>query len=51
MYILNIYLKIAIRYQKIDGVIDQQVDKSQEERSVLIIDVKFGVFGKLQKSK
>ncbi len=37
-------------YQQIDGVVDEQVDEPQEEWSVLVVDVEFGVFGEMQKS-
>ncbi len=43
-------MQFGITYQEIDGIVDEQVDKPQEKRSVLVIDVELGVFGEMQKS-
>ena len=42
--------QLGITYQKIDGVVDEQVDEPQEEWGILVIDVELGVFSEMQKS-
>ena len=42
--------QLGITYQKIDGVVDEQIDEPQEEWGILVIDVELGVFSEMQKS-
>ena len=42
--------QLGITYQKIDSVVDEQVDEPQEEWGILVIDVELGVFSEMQKS-
>ena len=36
-------------HQKVDGVVDEEVDESEEERGVLVVDVELGRLSQVQK--